>query len=223
MTTHTPFTEKYKPRALNEIVFGSEEVTLMMQMYEKGFKSGSLILWGTQGTGKSTIANLLPAAVEGKKTTVDVVHAKEIKGNIYRLISRMQNGRSLAYIQEQRYYLVIEEFAFNDENCSVFWTELDKIQGDTMVIICTNEINKLPRSLVSRCECLEVLPASPAQFLGRAKWILDQEGLLLSDADVLKTLQSVAHLRDNRKYLSHLETVVGMYRLQQEELAANTK
>ena len=195
----------------------------MMQMYEKGFKSGSLILWGTQGTGKSTIANLLPAAIEGKKTTVDVIHAKEIKGNLYQLINRMQNGRNLAHLQDQRYYLVIEEFAFHDENCSVFWTELDKIQGDSMVIICTNEINKLPRSLTSRCECLEVLPASPEQFLGRAKWILGQEGLLLSDPVVLKALQSVAHLRDNRKYLRHLETVVGMYRLQQDGLVVNAR
>ena len=217
----TPFLTKYAPSSLSEIVLASPHSEQIIKAFATGYKSGHLLLWGSQGTGKSSIASMLPNAIEGVEIEPHVIHASAIR-SIVDLLTDIAGLRGFSGFyggKFGRFYLVVEELAFNNENCSRFWVEIEKIQKDSMVIITTNYPNKVDRSIRSRCECLEIQAASPAQFLPRAKFILNQEGFHLPDEDLLGVLSEVVHLHDNRKYLQRLETLIADYRMEAD--AAN--
>lgn len=222
---NTPFQIKYAPYLLTDIVFASQTEAKLIDAYAKGNLCSHLLLYGTQGTGKSAIANLLPSAIEGQPIQHDVVDGWEIK-NGDRIIEKMRAGRNFARSfsgsKFGRYYLVVEELAFSDARCSKFWTELDKMQHDSLVIITTNDPMKINKSILSRLQCIELKPASPAQFLPRARWVLEQEGLYMSDSDLLKQLSSVAQMNDNRKYLQILDQIVAIHRSAATTSAAMT-
>jgi len=215
----TPFVNKYAPSLLNEIVFASPHTEKIIKAFSSGYKSGHLLLWGSQGTGKSSIASMLPTAIEGVAITPHVIHASAIK-SIDALITAIDGGRDFARFSGGkfgRFYLVVEELAFNNESCSRFWVEIEKIQKDSLVIITTNHPMKIDSSIRSRCECLEIQAASPQQFLSRAKLILNQEGFQMPDQDLLGVLSEVMHLHDNRKYLQRLESLIAEYRIELNE------
>jgi replication-associated recombination protein RarA len=217
-----PFQKKYAPSSLNDIVFASQDVEDLINAYAAGFTNNHLLLWGTQGTGKSAIANLLPEAIEGQSVHFDVIDGSEIKTGS-QLIKKMQGSRNWAPHAGGnfgRYYLVVEELAFSDPRCSQFWTEIENMQKDSLVIITSNEPMKIDKSIRSRCECVEIKPATPEQFMPRAKWVLSQEGVIIPDDVLFSSLASVAHMNDNRKYLQRLERVIGIYRLANQANAA---
>ena len=64
------FEEKYKPTSLDEVVFPSEQAKLMIDRYVSRNSLKPLLLYGISsaqgapGTGKTTIAHLLPYAID---------------------------------------------------------------------------------------------------------------------------------------------------------------
>lgn len=212
MKNPLPFASKYKPKSFAEIVFASNATKIELELYINLAKAGHLILWGNNGVGKTTIAELLPKAIEqNPNVAVHRIDAIDIKTNVSKVIEAMKNNQSLANLNDHRYYALVEEFDFDHKNCSQFSSHIERIQADSMVIICTNRPTAISKAILSRCTLLEVLPATSQDFLARAKYILDQEGCAeLPDNILLQFLRQVEHHQDNRKYLDELSTLVGM-------------
>ncbi len=57
------FTQKYAPQKLADVVFSDPFAELQIQQYVNGLTLKPLLLYGPYGTGKSTIAKLLPFAM----------------------------------------------------------------------------------------------------------------------------------------------------------------
>lgn len=212
MKTTSPFVSKYAPQTFSDIVFASDKTKAHLDLYVQGRKASHLILWGTNGVGKTSIAELLPKAIEKKDdVAVHRIESIDIKTNISRVIETMKNCQSLAKLNGHRYYAIVEELDFDHKNCSQFSTHIERIQADSMVIICTNQPMAISRAILSRCTAIEIAPATPQDFLARAKYILDQEGFgKLPDDILLQLLQEEEQHKDNRKYLDKLATLVAM-------------
>lgn len=65
---------KYQPQTINEVVFGNDESRLLIEDIVSGIlpfpfegKTG-ILLYGTFGTGKTTLARILPEAIEQGQT-----------------------------------------------------------------------------------------------------------------------------------------------------------
>ena len=57
--------KNYPPIALNDLVVSDQGIKEFLEDYTKGYVVNNLLLVGNNGTGKSTIAKLLPTLVEG--------------------------------------------------------------------------------------------------------------------------------------------------------------
>ncbi len=58
--------DKYKPQALEDLVIGNEEIKLFLEdMLDPKFMRFKICFVGNNGTGKSSIAELLPKLIEG--------------------------------------------------------------------------------------------------------------------------------------------------------------
>jgi len=188
--------EKYKATTLNDCVFANQTIQNRIQAYASGNLKGHLILHGPNGTGKSTIADLLPYAIDGQDAYIEPKDFDDLI-NVKDLRNYLENG----YFYWGKTYLVFHEFDDAKGSFSLFCKTIDKLQNKVMMIITTNNPMKIHQSIRSRCNCISLPALTATDVLPRIQFILRAEGIHLPDIQVLAYLKSWDKHGDIRKYL----------------------
>jgi replication-associated recombination protein RarA len=203
---------KYRAKNISEFVFANEEVARQVNRYATGKTLRPLVLYGSNGTGKSTLADLIPKALDGEKVKVTKIKAEDLNSNaeVRSLFTRSKQFDNLFVPEGQgRNYTVVEEVNFDPRAKGALRESLDEMAGRDLIIFTTNEIEKLDPGLLSRAEVVEVPPISPEDFLKKAQEILKAEGVDLDDKSVLEVLDSVYEIKaDNRNYYKALDEII---------------
>lgn len=203
---------KYRPQRIEEFVFANDRLERQIKRYTRGESLRPLILHGKNGTGKSTLADLIPKSIDGAGVQVTKVKAEDLNSNaeVRRLFTRTkQFDKHFAPEGQSRCYTVVEEVNFDPKAKGALRDSLDEMEGRDLAIFTTNELDKIDEGLLSRAEVIEIPPAGPERFLSHAQKILRAEGVDLDDASVLEVLESVYDLhRDNRAYYKALDEII---------------
>lgn len=203
---------KYRPKNISEFVFANEQVARQVKRYTECKTVRPLVLYGPNGTGKSTLADLIPKELEGDQVTVNKVKAEDLNSNaeVRKIFTRSkQFDKMFAPEGQSRNYTVIEEVNFDPKAKGAMRESLDEMEGRDLIIFTTNELDKLDPGLLSRAEVVEIPPASAERFLPRAQDILRAEGVELDDASVVEVLESVFEIHaDNRSYYKALDEII---------------
>ena len=200
--------DKYAPTSLADVIYPNSATQMRVNAYVSGAFSGNIIFHGSNGTGKSSVANLLPYAIDGMDAHVEtksfdeLMEIKDLNGYIKRLASIVRIS------QGSKYFLVMHEMDNLKGRADKLWTAIDDVAADIMLIITTNEPAKIHKSLSSRCKIIEFPAISPSAFLARAQYILKAEGVHMADSDVLGHLQEQARTGDMRRYFDVLDDLV---------------
>ena len=206
------FALKYAPKILDEVVLGSITLKNKLAEYINGRNLKPLILHGGVGTGKTTIANLLPDAIEGKKA--EVTRLKAVEFNSINDVMQMFEDHTMFYqvftINDQkRNYIISNEINFTPKAAIAFRDVIDDMISHTQFIFTTNYIDQVDVALRDRSSCVMVPPVTAKDWLSRAQWILQQEGIALPDDQLLKVLSAQLQISSsNRKLLERLEDFV---------------
>ena len=204
------FVEKYKPMSLKEVVYPSEAVERRIMGYASGKFHGHILLHGPNGTGKTTVANLLVKEIGGLHAMIETRTSDDLL-NRQDLRQVLLNSASLAKLTtSKKHFLVFNEFDQTKKNMAIFWTALDECGDGIMLIITTNEPMNIHKSIRSRCNMIEMSGISSTQALQRVQYALKSEGLILPDAQVLDYLKPKEHMLDFRKYMLVAEEMIYM-------------
>lgn len=199
---------KYAPQSLGDVVYTSAGQDIRINAYAKSGLNGHIILWGPNGTGKSTVVKLLPNAIAGSQAIIesksleDLLAIKDLKTYL------MKEAHSAKVIFGGKYFLVYDEADATKGSMAKFWTAVDYCGSDLMMILTTNNPMAIAQSVRSRSDEIEFPAITPQQFLPRAQYMLNAEGVNLPNAQVLHYLVQIQHTPDLRKYCRKVDELI---------------
>ena len=188
-------TNNYTPATVNDIVYGSEESKLRIEEIVDGhipfpfFGKCAILLFGTFGTGKTTLAKIIPNAIEVGKTKEELAMEAEFIA--------CQQG----FTGPQVMTLIQKQMAVSSFNASgLHYFILDEVDNLTkqaqqslksalntqraIFVLTTNNISQLDKGLMDRCVLVEMNAAKPAQLSPLAKQVANDMNVVLNDIDL---------------------------------------
>lgn len=203
---------KYTPASLNEIVYPDSATELRVKSLSNGTLNGHVILHGPRGTAKTTTADLLAQAISGAGARVEsdfknLMAMPNLKGYL------KQGCFNAHLIYQSKLFLLFNEFDNYKPTPYQLWDAMDELQSEgLMLIITTNNLMAIHPSIHSRARLIEFPAVTAQSFLPRAQFILNCEGLVLPDAQVLSYLKTVERFGDLRKYINLLEELLLLHK-----------
>lgn len=203
--------EKYAPKNLDEVIYPSSAVKNKIMGYAQGYLEGNVLLYGSNGTGKTSLTRLLVDAIGGKDASVETDEFEQLLSKSD-LKKYLRNSCSVAqFTDSKKHFIILNEFDQAKKNIGVFWRALDACGTDLMIIITTNKPMEIDISLRSRCDLIEMQMIKASNVLQRIQFILQAEGLNLPDQQVLSYLTAVEHLGDMRFYFRKADELLYLH------------
>ena len=199
------FSNDRERKKLADIVYGRKQFPFA--------SINGILLWGTFGSGKTTLARLLPSLIEqhayedGDATTrghfIDCRNAQRGSETMKQLEKIVG---TFAFFTKSRYhYVILDEV---DNLTALTQRTLKSIMNvkNAVFILTTNYVNRLDGGVFDRCHWIEMNGASDEELVLLALRIANDRNVLLDDNDIADVVQ-----RSNgsmRRFLNSIEDLV---------------
>lgn len=229
---HQALYRKYRPQTFDDVI-GQQAVT---QTLKNQVKSGSFVhaylFTGTRGTGKTTCARLLAKAVncldmkegnpcnecdicrglsDGSITDITEIDAATNTG-VESVRQLLESVEFVPVCARYKVYVIDEVHMLSDSAYNALLKTIEEPPAYVIFILATTEVNKVPATILSRCQRFDFRRVSAAEIAQRIKQILAAEQKVMDE----ESIELVAELADGsvRDALSILEKVIDFDNIQ---------
>lgn len=217
---------KYRPLTFNDMI-GQEHIRpVLIRQCQTGRISHAYLFCGTRGTGKTTSAKILAKAVncyspvDGEPcnncfacksiddgSATDVLELDAASNNSVDDIRQLCD--ELVYpptYLKKRVYIIDEVHMLSSSAYNALLKTLEEPPEHVIFILATTELNKIPPTILSRCQRFEFRRLSPEDISERLMSVSEKEGLKLTGEGAIL----IAKLADGsmRDGLSLLESCI---------------
>ena len=232
---------KYRPRDFDSVV-GQEYVTRILKNQILSGRIGHAYLFsGIRGTGKTSIAKIFARAINCENNTdgnpcgkcetclniekPGVMDILEIDAASNRGVDEIREIRERVKFPptmgKYKVYIIDEVHMLTKEAFNALLKTLEEPPSHVVFILATTEPNKLPATILSRCQRFDIRPISREMIMGRMQAILDDMGIAVehdalefiawrgdsSMRDALSLLDQVIDIRDGDKPITYQEVL----------------
>jgi len=198
-------TDTFAPTCIDDIVFGNAEAKMRITEIVAGYKpfpvsgKNGILLYGVWGTGKTSLAMMLPAAIETAITGSSELNDPAM---LVRCRRGMQSVEAINKICERPQYV-----ALNDSGLNYFVIDEVDLLTDlaqealktamnmprTVFVLTTNHIQEVERGVKNRCVEIQMNAASAVQWLPFARRVLASVGVsALTDEHLIAVIEPCA-------------------------------
>jgi DNA polymerase-3 subunit gamma/tau len=214
---------KYRPESFDEVIGQDHIVKAISGALEAGKVAHAYLLCGPRGTGKTTIARIIASELGTSPNDIYEMDAASNRG-IDDVRNIKENVMTMPFDSKYKVYILDEVHMFTKDAWNALLKTIEEPPAHVIFILATTEIEKIPETIVSRCQSFifkkptdAILSAVVTNVAKKEGYQLEVGGAeliaLLADGafrDALGTLQKIISFSKDKKIsLSEIEEVTG--------------
>ena len=206
---------KYRPKQFSDVVGQDIVVKILKNSIINNKISHAYIFSGPRGTGKTSIAKIFAKAVnclspidgdvcckcsicENIDNEIDIIEIDAASNNGVDEIREITNNvKLIPSVLKYRVYIIDEVHMLSASAFNALLKTLEEPPSYVIFILATTEINKIPATVISRCQKFDFKKISDINIFNRLKYILKNENKELED-DIINLIVELSNggLRD---------------------------
>lgn len=198
--------EKYRPKKIAETILPAGLKKTFQEFVDNG-ELPNLLLSGSQGTGKTTVARALCEEVGADYIVIN----GSMNGNIDTLRNDIKNFASTVSLNGGRKVVILDEADYLNPQSTqpALRGFIEEFSKNCSFILTCNFKNRIIAPLHSRCSVIDFKientekPKLAGQFFKRVITILETENVTFSEKVVAEVINR--HFPDNRRILNELQ------------------
>ena len=207
---------KYRPKKFSDVIGQDVIVKILQNSIESNKINHAYLFSGPRGTGKTSIAKIFSKAINCLNNQSDVCDNCDVcNANFDELIDIIEidaasnngvdeireirnNSKLLPTILKYKVYIIDEVHMLSTSAFNALLKTLEEPPKHVVFILATTEINKIPATVLSRCQKFDFKKISDSNIIKRLKYILSEEKKEIPD-NILKVISELSDggLRDS--------------------------
>lgn len=222
---YTVVARRYRPKTFNDLVGQDTVAQALLRAIETHRVGHAYLFTGARGVGKTSTARIFAKALNASEDGTgrfdpdsEIAHAIdsgedmdviEIDGASNRGIDEIRQLRANASIRPTRsrfkIYIIDEVHMLTTPAFNALLKTLEEPPGHVKFIFCTTDPEKIPITVLSRCQRFDFPPVRTEQILQRLRFICEQEGAS-ADEEALRLIarRAAGSMRDSQSLLEQL-------------------
>ena len=151
---HIALYRKYRPQTFKEVIGQDAIVTTLSGELKSGKISHAYLFSGSRGTGKTSIARIFARELGTTDKDTYEIDAASNRG-IDDIRALREAVLTLPFDSKYKVYIVDEVHMLTKEAFNALLKTLEEPPSHVVFILATTEVEKLPETIVSRCQVFE--------------------------------------------------------------------
>lgn len=218
---------KYRPTDFDSVVGQNTIIKTLLNSVKNQSLTHAYMFFGPRGTGKTTVSKIFARSVNclepvdgnacGKcknclyshqKECVDIIEIDAASNNGVDEIRELRNNVALVPSElKYKVYIIDEVHMLSISAFNAFLKTLEEPPAHAIFILATTDPQKVPETIISRCQCFSFKRISDDMIVERLKYVCKEENISI-DEDVLLEIAvaSDGGMRDSLGMLDKLSS-----------------
>ena len=197
---------KYRPKVFDDVVEQSSIRVILEQQLASGEVKHSYLFVGSAGTGKTTCARIFANEInKGSGNPIEIDAASH--GNVSDIRDLVIQAKSKPLDADYKIFIIDECHCLSAAGWSAMLKLIEEPPVTAIFIFCTTDVQKVPKTIMSRCQRFDFKRISLKGIINRLQYICKNEDTIVSFED--DALEYIAKLADGgmRDAITYLDKV----------------
>ncbi len=169
---------KYRPERFEDVIGQDHIVKAISGSLEAGKVAHAYLLCGPRGIGKTTIARIIASEMGSSVNDIYEMDAASNRG-IDDVRNIRENVRTMPFDSKYKIYILDEVHMFTKDAWNALLKTIEEPPEHVIFILATTELEKIPETIVSRCQSFIFRKPTDAILASNVSNIAKKEGYTL--------------------------------------------